>query len=79
MNVTSAHRPPPTILFTIRLWPEEIDAGQFEWRGEVKKIASGQTHYFRDWQTLVHLMTQMLNEDPLALPPVARIESSETE
>lgn len=56
-------RSPSTILFTVRLWSEEIDAGQFEWRGEVKKITNGQTYYFRDWATLVQLIVKMLEAE----------------
>ncbi|MCL4861036.1 MAG: hypothetical protein KJZ93_16590 [Caldilineaceae bacterium] len=56
-------RSPSTILFTVRLWPEEIDASHFEWRGEVKKITNGQTYYFRDWATLVQLIVKMLEAE----------------
>ncbi len=57
--------PYSTILFMLRLWPEEVAADQFEWRGEVKKLADGQTRYFRDWPALVDWIGQMLEEEPL--------------
>jgi hypothetical protein len=48
----------PSHLFSMRLWPEEMDDGQIEWRGQVQHVLSGETHYFRDWSTLVgHLLT----------------------
>jgi len=40
-------------LFTVRLWQEDLGDGQHEWRGEVKDVASGQQHAFRDWDKLV--------------------------
>ena len=43
-------------LFTVRLWAEEFDR-HLEWRGQIQLVSTGETHYFRDWQTLVaHLM-----------------------
>jgi hypothetical protein len=56
-------RSPSTILFTIRLWAEEVDGEHFEWRGEVKKITNGQTYYFRDWATLIQLIVKMLEAE----------------
>ena len=46
-------------LYTIRLWPEELGDGVWEWRGMVKHVASGEEHYFRDWGTLKELMVSM--------------------
>lgn len=46
----------------LRLWPEEIDGDQVEWRGQVQHVTSGETRYFRDWSTLVALLQQMLPE-----------------
>jgi len=46
-------------LFTVRLWVEEFDR-QLEWRGQIQLVSSGETHYFRDWQTLVAHLTRML-------------------
>jgi hypothetical protein len=54
--------PPParTHLFTVRVWLEELGAGQTEWRGEVRDVVSGEVRYFRDWPTLVALVQAML-------------------
>jgi hypothetical protein len=44
------------------VWPEELGAGQTEWRGRVQHVTSGEVHYFRDWITLAALLTAMLPE-----------------
>jgi hypothetical protein len=49
-----------THLFTVRVWLEELGAGQREWRGEVRDVVSGEVRYFRDWPTLVALVQAML-------------------
>ena len=46
-------------MFTVRLWAEECDR-QFEWRGQIQLTSTGETHYFRDWPTLVAHLTRML-------------------
>lgn len=48
-------------LYTIRLWPEELGDGVWEWRGMVKYVASGEEHYFRDWGALKELMVRMID------------------
>ena len=47
-------------LFTLRLWPEALGDGQFEWRGQVRHLASGETHYFREWPVLVAFLQDAL-------------------
>jgi hypothetical protein len=44
---------PRTSLFTVRLWLEEVGAGEREVRMQVKHVLSGETHYFREWTELV--------------------------
>jgi hypothetical protein len=39
-------------LFTVRLWREQLN-DHWEWRGRVQHVMSGETRYFRDWQTLL--------------------------
>ena len=53
---------PRSHLFTVRVWAEELGAGQTEWRGRVQHVTSGEVHYFRDWITLIALLTAMLPE-----------------
>ena len=54
------HRGHHSHLFTVRLWREEVGNGQSEWRGKVQQVSTGEAHYFRDWETLVSLLLQML-------------------
>jgi len=45
-------------LFTVRVWREDRGDGQSEWRGQVQHLLSGETRYFRDWQTLVAFIVE---------------------
>jgi len=48
-------------LFTVRLWPEDLGAGQVQWRGQVQHVLSGEARYFRDWPELeTHLLAMVL-------------------
>jgi len=47
-------------LFTLRVWDEETGEGQVEWRGKLQDVMSGETRAFRDWPTLIALITHML-------------------
>lgn len=40
-------------LFTVRLWFEDLGEGQYEWRGEVRDVATGHQHFFRDCDGMV--------------------------
>lgn len=53
---------PARHLFTLHLWQEPLDADQFEWRGQVKHVASGDMRYFRDATTLYNVVTSMIAE-----------------
>lgn len=50
----------PARLFTLRLWQEEIDAGQDEWRGKVQALPEGEAYYFRGWQGLIGRLDVLL-------------------
>jgi hypothetical protein len=50
----------PAHLFTLRLWSEELDKGEAEWRMQLRSVETGQTHHFRDWPSLVGLLLTML-------------------
>ena len=39
-------------LFTVRVWYELVDAGQWEVRMQAKHILTGETRYFREWSSL---------------------------
>lgn len=58
--VKPSQPPPRSHLFTVRLWREDLGDGRVEWRGQVQHVLSGETRYFRDWATLVEVMTAML-------------------
>ncbi|HEU5098264.1 MAG TPA: hypothetical protein VFU22_04565, partial [Roseiflexaceae bacterium] len=47
-------------LFTVRLWLENLGDGRAEWRGQLQHVLSGETHYFREWETLLALLLAML-------------------
>lgn len=51
---------PPTQLFTVRLWQEEIQPGQWEWRGQVQQVQTGETRYFRTRHQLLTLLQELL-------------------
>ncbi len=63
------YKHPRSYLFTVRLWQEEVDHGQIEWRGQVHLITAGNVRYFQGWKELVSLLTSMLAEvDALSEP-----------
>lgn len=47
-------------LFTVRLWSEALGDGQYEWRGQVQHVLSGESRYFREWTVLVAYLQTML-------------------
>lgn len=47
-------------LYTVRIWPEELEEDRWEWRGKVTFITSGEETYFRDWETLVEIIQRDL-------------------
>ena len=55
-------------LFTVRVWPEELEVGQVEWRGKAQHVGSGQSRYFRDWETLVGFLQAQLSGREAVVP-----------
>lgn len=49
-------------LFTLRLWAEEVEEGQTEWRGRVHYVTGDEVRYFRDWPSLIPLLLAMLRD-----------------
>ncbi len=47
-------------LFTVRVWRESVGKGQFEWRGRIEHVISGEGHYFRAWSKLTDYLIKML-------------------
>jgi hypothetical protein len=58
-------------LFTVRLWLDLLGDGRTEWRGKVQHVPSGEARYFRQWQTLLNFLGEMLMITP--------VEGGETE
>jgi hypothetical protein len=44
----------------VRVWQEEVRAGQTEWRGRVQLVSSGEVRYFREWAALAPLLLAMV-------------------
>lgn len=56
------------VLFTVRLWQEDLGDGQVEWRGEVKNLTSGEVRYFRQWSLLARLLPRMIDDASMPGP-----------
>jgi hypothetical protein len=65
MSVDTSNLQHRSHLFTVRIWQEEIGAGQTELRGKVQLLTSGEVRYFREWSALVPLLHAMLSESQL--------------
>ncbi|HLJ67732.1 MAG TPA: hypothetical protein VKX16_10280 [Chloroflexota bacterium] len=46
--------------FSLRLWREYVGAGTLEWRGRLQYLPTGESMYFRDWETLVSQLRALL-------------------
>lgn len=53
---------PHSYLFMVRVWAEELGDDQWEWRGQVRHVISGETRYFRDWAALVDCLLVILTK-----------------
>jgi hypothetical protein len=71
MHMGDTRQPRQSHLFTVRLWSEEIDEGQAEWRGKLQHIISGEIRYFRDWDGLIALLQTMLSQRESGRPGAA--------
>lgn len=53
-------------IFIVKLWQEvleeEQNRKQIEWRGKIQDVFNGETHYFRDWPTIVKFISNILPE-----------------
>ncbi len=53
-------------IFILKLWQEVLDDEQnhrqIEWRGRIQDVYNGETHYFRDWPTIVKFISNILPE-----------------
>ena len=44
----------------LRIWMEDLGAGQLDWRGRIQHINSGEALFFRDWKTLICFIKNMV-------------------
>ncbi len=51
-----------SVLFMVRVWLEDVDKGRSEWRGKAQRVVSGETLYFRDWESLLEFLRGASNE-----------------
>ena len=53
-------------VFILKLWQEVLDdeenERQIEWRGKIQDVFNGETHYFRDWPTIVKFISNIYPE-----------------
>ena len=54
---------PQPRLFMVRVWLENLDEINREWRGQVKYVSSGEVRYFRNRDVLISNIQSMLEEN----------------
>ncbi len=59
-------------LFMVRVWQADLGEGRTEWRGKVQHVATGEVKYFREWQTLLAFLAEMLPTPPSDTAPAGR-------
>jgi hypothetical protein len=52
----------PSELFTVWVWREVLD-DHFEWRGKVLHSGSRKARYFREWQTLLEFIKNIIEPE----------------
>lgn len=51
-------------LFTVRVWLEEVDSGQYECRGRVQHGLDGQAWHFQGWAAMIDFMHGVVCAEP---------------
>ncbi len=51
---------PRSHLVMVRVWREDLGEGRIEWRGKIQHVSTGEVKYFREWQTLIACLAEML-------------------
>lgn len=54
------NRPARSYLFTVRLWAQDSDSDQVQWRGLVQHVLSGEYRYFKSWDSLEAFCMEVL-------------------
>lgn len=62
MNTDIPYQNQRSHLFTLRMWQEETEINQSEWRGKIQLMVNRDVRYFRGLDTLIPLLTSMLSE-----------------
>jgi len=70
-------RPSHSHLFTVRVWREDMGDGQWEWRGKVQHVVSGEAFYFREWQELIARLKAWLQGDIAAIEDEGPVEEAQ--
>jgi len=70
-------RPSRSHLFTVRAWREDIGDGQWEWRGKVQHVGSGEAFYFREWQELIARLKAWLQGDIATIEDEGPVEEAQ--
>jgi len=58
--MSTDQKQPLSVLFTVRLWREDLGQGRMEWRGQVQHVLSGESRFFRDWAALIAWLQALL-------------------
>ena len=61
--------------FVLRVWIEDRGPDGIEWRAKLRHLPSGETRYFREWETLREFVVAKLGP---ADDPVVPIEAAGT-
>ena len=67
---------PRSHLFTVRVWREDMGGGQWEWRGRVQNVLSGEAFYFREWQALIARLKTWLQGDMTTIEDEGPVEEA---
>ena len=67
---------PRSHLFTVRVWREDMGKGEWEWRGKVQQVASGEAFYFREWQELIARLKTWLQGDMTKIEDEGPVEAA---
>lgn len=59
---------PTSLLFTVRVWEEDLGGGHKQWRGQVRNLTNGEARFFTGWDGL-EAVVKAMTEHPADMPP----------
>ena len=65
---------PKSQLFTLRVWPEELDEGRVEWRGKLQRVVDGESAYFNNWDAMMSFLLKTLDHPITPEAPSRKLE-----